>query len=172
MTSAEATALIIDAVADKYGLTAGDIMSARRNARFAWARQVSVALTQEMTGETNRTVAALFGLDATTVSYATRHVAAEELVAPKVAADLADIRKSVEACAPRLAERRGPAAAGALRGFTRDAAGDPTEVERELGLLLKELRRSLAAALRVNPGAVLGGLGRVCREINDEEARR
>lgn len=164
---AELVAIVIDTVADRYGLKAADILGRRRNATFAWARQVAVYLSQDVTGETNAVIGTLFGLDWTTVSYATRKVRRAESDTPQVAATLADIRSALVKIDPIFANRR----AGAEKRPIPDngkSGGALSPPELELHLLLKDLRRDLTAALRTNPAAVLAGLRRTCDAINGD----
>lgn len=168
---AEVVAIVIDAVADHFGLTAGDLLGKRRNACFASARQIAVFLSQELTGETNGVLGTLFGLDPTSVSFASSKIRRHEKEMPKVAASLAAIRKALNTIDPGIADRP-PRAVEARRRFLENTGAEAiTAPELELHLLLKDLRRSLITALRTDPGALLGGLRRTCEEINGRAAR-
>ena len=170
-SAAEVAAIVIDAVADHFGLTAADLLGKRRNACFASARQMAVYLSQELTGETNGVLGTLFGLDPSTVSFAGLKLARQEKEMPKVAASLAAIRQALREIDPGIADRP-PRATEARRRFLENTGAEAITVsELELHLLLKDLRRSLLAALRTDPGALLGGLRRTCEEINSQAAR-
>lgn len=167
----EVVALVIDTVADHFALNATDILSRRGNACFVSARQIAVFLAQQITGESNVVIGTLFGLDASTVSYAGRKVERLEKEAPKVASSLAAIRRALHALDPELSERP-PRATEARRRFLQNTGAEALSPEElQLHLLLKDLRRALVTALRTDPGAVLAGLRRACEEINSRDAR-
>lgn len=171
-SQAELMAHIVDAVADKYGVTAADIRGRRQNACYAWARQVTMALCVELTGETCATVATAFNLDPTTVLYATRKVARLEGETPAVASKLADVRLAIEALVPGITQRRSERAVdGHRRSMRADEAVDQPSAERQLDGLLRVLRRNLITAVRTNPGAVLAGLMRAANDINNKEGQ-
>lgn len=170
-SAAEVAAIVTDAVADHFGLTSADLLGKRRNARFAAARQMAVYLSQQLSGETNGVLGTLFGLDPSTVSFASLKVARQEKEMPKVASSLAAIRKTLNDIDPGITQRP-PRATEARRRFLESTGAEAiTAPELELHLLLKDLRRSLLTALRTDPGAVLGGLRQTCEEINSRGAR-
>ena len=165
-TSAMLVAAIIDATAEKYGVTAGDIRGRRQYGPFASARQVAQALSVELTGETNLIVGTLFDLDASTVAYASRKVIRAEHESPQFASRLNEIRAAVEARVPNARWR----SQSAIERHNRTARVS-VDAEAELDRLLRDLRRGLMAALRADPGRLLAGLQRTTAEINDREAR-
>lgn len=165
-TTAVLVAAIVDATAEKCGVTAADIRGRRQNALHVWARQVAQALAVEFSGETNQVIGTLFGLDPTTVHHAQRKMSQRERDVPLVAAQLAVIRSNVE---KRVPHARWRSQAEIERHQRIARVGNSAELE--LDQLLRELRRGLVAALRADPGRVLAGLARVTREINDHEAR-
>jgi|GEM_PF-2284581 len=168
-SQAELMAHIVDAVADEFGVTAADIRGRRQNACHSWARQVTMALCVEFTGETSADVAAAFNLDPTTVLYATRKVARLEGETPAVASKLADVRRAIEALVPGITQRRSERAVDGHRRAIQENDTDQASAERQLDALLRVLRRNLIAAVRANPGAVLAGLMRAADEINGKE---
>lgn len=171
-SQAEVMAHIVDAVAAGYGVTAADIRGRRQNACHSWARQVTMALCAEFTGETNAVIGSVFHLDPTTVLYSTRKVSRLERETPAVAAKLADIRAAVEALMPGITQRRTERAAESYRR-SADASGAASwpEAERQLDALLRDLRRHLVAAVRTDPGAVLAGLVRASADITSKEGQ-
>lgn len=168
---AEVAATVVDVVADHFGLKASDLLGKRTVATFAAARQMAVYLTQQCTGETNSVVATLFGLDASTVSYSRIKVAQQEKEMPKVARALAAIRAALRNIDPDIIDRSAGATEARRRLMQVTSAEAIMAPELELHLMLKDLRRSLIAALRTDPGALLGGLRRTCEEINSRAAR-
>lgn len=169
-SQAELIAHVVDAVADKHGVTAADIHGRRQNACHTWARQVALALCVEFTGETNATIGTVFKLDPTTVLHATRKVARIERETPAAASMLADVRLAVEAAVPGITQLRTERAATSLRRqMVAIDAAEQHDAERQLDLLLRDLRRHLITAVRTNPAAVLAGLARATAEINSKE---
>ncbi len=165
----ELVAHIVDAVAQHYGVTAADIRGRRQNACATWARQVTLALAVEFTNETNGRIGKLFDLDPTTVHYACRRVEAQAAASPRVASDLSAVRLAIESIAPETRHRHEGAVEGHRRTMREFGADDLSSPERELDLLLRELRRSLMAALRLNPYAVLVALKRSAAELTGED---
>lgn len=165
-TAAVLVAAIVDAAAEKCGVTAADIRGRRQNACHVWARQIAQALAVEYSGETNQIIGTMFGLDATTVHHAIRRVAQREREVPLVAAQLSDIRAIVEA---RVPNARWRSQAETARHQRMARADDHAELE--LDQLLRELRKGLMAALRADPGRLLAGLARAAADINEREAR-
>lgn len=172
-SQAELMAHIVDAVADKYGVTAADIRGRRQNACHAWARQVTLALCVEFTGETNAIVGGFFSLDPTTVLHAVRKVARIERETPAAASKLAEARQGIEILVPGITQRRAERAVdGHRRAMDETGAEHWPDAERQLDVLLRDLRHGLRTAIRVNPGALLAGLMRACSEINGKETDR
>jgi len=169
---AELIAHVVDAVADRYGVTAADIRGRRQNACHTWARQVTLALCVEFTGETNATIARAFNLDHTTVLHAMRKVSRLERETPAVASKLADARRAIEMLAPGITQHRAERAVdGHRRSMAAIGAIPHPDAEYQLDLILRDLRRGLVAAIRVNPGAVLAGLVRASADINSKEGQ-
>lgn len=171
-SQAELIAHIVDAVADSYGVTAADIRGRRQNACYTWARQVTLALCMEFTGQPTTVIGAAFGLDHTTVIHAMRKVARVERETPAAASRLAEVRRAIDVIVPGIIERRAESAVDTFRRSMGEIeAPEWPQAERQLDGLLRDLRRELTAALRLNPGAVLGGLMRVCSDINRQEGQ-
>ncbi len=169
-SAAEVAAIVVDTVADHFSLRSADLLGKRTIASFAAARQMAVYLTQQCTGETNSVIATLFGLDPSTVSFARMKVARQEKEMPKVARSLAAIRSTLNSIDPGITEQP-PRATEARRKFLAGTGAEAiTAPELELHLMLKDLRRSLLAALRTDPGALLAGLRRACTDINSRDA--
>ncbi len=169
-SQAELIAHVVDAVADKYGVTAADIRGRRQNACHSWARQVALALCVEFTGETNATIGTMFRLDPTTVLHAVRKVARIEHETPAAASKLAEARLAVETLVPGITQRRAERAVDGHRRSMRAIDADESPgAEHQLDLLLRDLRRHLVTAVRTNPAAVLAGLMRAANEVNSKE---
>lgn len=164
-SKSELVALIVDAVAQHYGMTAADIRGRRQSAPSTWARQVTLALAVEFTNETNARIGKLFDLDPTTVLHACRRIKAKASENPHVASDLSKLRTAIETIAPETRHRHESALDGHRRTMRELGADDLASPERELDLLLRELRRSLMAALRLNPTAVLVALKRSAADL-------
>lgn len=170
---AEIVAVVTDLVADKYGQRPADILGRRRNSLYVWSRQVTVTLASEALGQSNAVMGALFGLDPTTVLHSMRKVVAREQDTPKVAADLADLRKALRARVPELPDITARAVEAHRHRLQLTVnAEEIAPTERELALLLRSLRHGLIAALRTDPGAVIAGLRRAVDEINDRRGRQ
>lgn len=169
-SNAELIAHVIDAVADEYLVTAADICGRRQQSTITWARQVTLALTMEFTGETTTVISTHFAVDPTTVFHAIRKVGRIESETPAAAKRIASIRRTIEQRAPGVRRRVERAVDGHLRSLRAAGAEHPSDAERQLDLLLRDLRRNLTAALRTNPGAVLAALSRVATDINAKEA--
>lgn len=167
-SKSELVAHIVDAVAQHYGVTAADIRGRRQNACFTWARQVALFLAVEFTNESDMRIGRLFGLDPTTVRHACRRVEVRRAAVPSIASDLSTVRLAIEAIAPETRHRHESALEGHRRTMRAADVDGLSSPERELDLLLRELRQSLMAALRLNPVAVLVALKRSAADLTGE----
>jgi hypothetical protein len=168
-SKAALVAQIIDVVAEHYGVTATQIRGRRQNAVDIWARHVTLSLAVEFTTEANSTIGRLFEVDPTTVRHARLRVAEQIASNPKVASDLATLRSRIEAVAPQTKNRHETALERYQRGIREVGAENLTDPERQLDLMLRDLRRRLLAALRLDPVAVLAALKGVAIDLSSKE---
>lgn len=166
MNPAEIAAFIADRTSARIGVSAADLRSRKIASGVAHARQLAVYLTHRNTEESTPVIAALFGLDQTTVRYTVKRVPQMAADSPRISGDIAALQAEIEAAFPDLRRRSESAVA---RFHRLQVAGTPTArvaASAELDALMTELRRGLAVAIRIDPGRVLAGFKRAIDDVN------
>ena len=170
--AAEHVAIIVDVVAEYFHVPAADIRSRKIADGVAWARQVASYLVNELLGEPVAFVAAKFRQDRTTVMHSLSRVKDMLGGAPRVAADIQRLRELIIGRLPQLEHTRETA----LQRHRRLTSGKdvPPRIvaSAELDGLLRDLRRGLATAIWLDPGAVLAGFKRTVDDVNSKGTPR
>ncbi len=165
----ELTAIVIDAVAAHYGVSAQKIYSRDQTPTVVFARQLSTTLVSEYANESATAIAAHFRLDRTTVRNSEQRVHRAMEASAGTRADVAAIRRRIEEVAPELKDSS--LSLTELRRRQARSGNAQATAGVELDAFLRDLRRSLVAAIRMDPGAVLAGIKRVADEINSNGAQ-
>jgi chromosomal replication initiator protein len=83
-------------VADQYGLTVPELISAMRTARIAWPRQLAIHLSRELTHSSLPSIGAAFGgRNHSTVLHACKRVSERLKTEPEVSGELAELTHAV-----------------------------------------------------------------------------
>lgn len=77
-------------------VTTAEVFSRRRSQRIAWARQIAMAIASERSDRSHGELAAIFGKDRSTVSYACRTFETRIETDARAAAQVAAVRKTLE----------------------------------------------------------------------------
>ena len=163
----ELVGIIVDQVADHYNLRPADIMGRALNRQITRERHVALALCVEFSLHGNTDIGNHFGMDRTSVDHAARTIHDMAAEGPQFAAVLAGLRQRIEDRAPETRTRR--LSAVVLHRQRQEKRTAAPELEREIGHLLRELRRELTDAIRRDPAAFVQGLGEISRSINARE---
>jgi len=165
----ELTAIVIDVVAAHYGVPAQKIYSRDQTPAVAFARQLSTTLVSQYASESMTAIAAHFRLDRATLRHSENRVRRAMEASATTRADVAAIRSRIEELAPELKDCSA-SLTELRRRQTACASSGQAVAGVELDTFLRDLRRSLVAAIRMDPGAVLAGIKRVADEINSNGA--
>lgn len=167
----ELVGIIVDLVAEHYGLRPAAIMGRDRARHISRARHVALALTAEFALQGSTAIGQQFDMDRTSVDHAVRVVRDLAAEGSQFAGVLAGLRQRIEERAPETRTWRASAAVRhRLRQSMRESSADP-DLEQEVARLLRDLRRELTDAVRQDPAAFVQGLGEIARSINTRERR-
>jgi hypothetical protein len=165
-------AAVVDSVSTHYYVAPAQIMRSSRNVALVWARHVAIALTVEYAQTAISIVAGAWQLDRATITNATRRITKIAAENQRVASGLSAIRSDIEGHCPELKNRNESALARRERLMASRPDMSAAVAELELDAFLRDLRRGLASAIQLDPGAVLAGIKRTVDTINAREGRQ